>query len=323
MPGMHGSKVANFTLQRSDLIISIGARFDDRVTGDTTKFAPDAKIIHIDIDPASISKIIAVDIPVVGDAKRVLKEMNKSVKGGDYSEWWKQVNDWKGDNMYPYKQSDKEIKPQYVLEELYKLTGGRDILATDVGQHQMWAAQYYKCDQPKKLLTSGGLGTMGFGLPAAMGASFGTDEIVWNVSGDGGIQMNIQELATIKIHNKPVKTLILNNEYLGMVRQWQDLFFEKRYSSTSLVEDKIYKDGVDKLGSVERGEYTPNFIKLTEAYGIPAKRVSKPSEVADALKWAKEIEGPCVIEFLVSQEENVFPMVPAGAALDEIIEAEV
>ena len=320
MPGMHGSKVANFTLQRSDLIISIGARFDDRVTGNTAKFAPDAKIIHIDIDPASISKIIDVDIPVVGDAKRVLTEMNKSVKGGDYKDWWKLVKEWKGDNMYPYHQSDTIIKPQYVIEQLSEITGGKDILATDVGQHQMWSAQYYKIDSPKLLLTSGGLGTMGFGLPAAMGAAFATGQSVWNISGDGGIQMNIQELATIKINRVNVKTIILNNEYLGMVRQWQDMFYDKRYSSTCLTADAGCDGCGEEQSCNKRDVYTPDFVKLTESYGIAAKRITDPKDVTAALKWAYELDGPCVLEFMVEPEENVFPMVPAGAALDDIIE---
>ena len=325
MPGMHGSKAANFTLQRADLIISIGARFDDRVTGDTTKFAPHAKIIHIDIDPASISKIISVDIPVVGDAKKVLHEMNKSVEGNNYDEWWQEIKGWISDKLYPYKNSDTVIKPQYVMEELFNITKGKKVLATDVGQHQMWAAQYYVMDEPKKLLTSGGLGTMGFGLPAAMGAAFGVDDTIWAVSGDGGVQMNIQELATIKLHNLPVKSIILNNEYLGMVRQWQDLFYNKRYSSTDLKCKKVVGDREDKspVKNNEEYDYIPDFVKLTEAYGIPARRVFSPAEVKDALEWANTLEGPCVIEFMVDPEENVFPMVPAGAALDEIIEGEV
>ncbi len=332
MPGMHGAKCANFTIQNSDLIISIGARFDDRVTGNTAKFAPNAKIIHIDIDPASISKIIEVDIPVVGDAKNVLTEMNKLVKSLELTEWWKQVDGWDSDNLYPYAQSTTEIKPQYVLDELYKITEGEAVVATDVGQHQMWSAQYLRCKRPRQLLTSGGLGTMGFGLPAAMGAAMALKAPVWNISGDGGIQMNIQELATIKINRVPVKTIILNNEYLGMVRQWQDIFFDKRYSSVCLSADaKCDACGdephCDKRSdndiSDEKHTYIPDFVKLTESYGIPAKRIIDPAEVSAALKWAHELDGPCVLEFMTSPEENVYPMVPAGAALDDLLEAEV
>ncbi len=332
MPGMHGAKASNYAIQQSDLIISIGARFDDRVTGDTSKFAPLAKIIHIDIDPASISKIITVDIPVVGDAKTVLTEMNKNISGGDYSEWWTLVKEWVGDKLYPYKQSDTEIKPQYVLEELYKVTEGNAVVATDVGQHQMWSAQYLKCHRPGQILTSGGLGTMGFGLPAAMGAAFALKDDVWNISGDGGIQMNIQELATIKINKVAVKTIILNNEYLGMVRQWQDIFFDKRYSSVCLRADAKCDGCGDETQCDKRSDneinnethnYIPDFVKLTESYGIPAKRIIDPKDVPAALKWAHELDGPCVLEFMTCPEENVFPMVPAGAALDDLIEAEL
>ena len=333
MPGMHGSKASNFAIQKSDLIISIGARFDDRVTGNVSKFAPLAKIIHIDIDPASISKIIEVDIPVVGDAKQILSELNKVVKPLELGPWWELVTEWKGTRLYPYKQSTTSIKPQYVLEEMWKVTGGDAVVATDVGQHQMWAAQYCEVDQPMKLLTSGGLGTMGFGLPAAMGASFALKKApVWNISGDGGIQMNIQELATIKINRTPVKTIILNNEYLGMVRQWQDLFYDKRYSSVCLTADAKCDGCGDETACNKRSDndiakeehnYIPDFVKLTEAYGIPARRVVDPSEVTEALKWAHELDGPCVLEFMTEPEENVYPMVPAGAALDDLIEGEL
>ncbi len=325
MPGMHGSVVANLTLQRSDLIISIGARFDDRVTGNVSKFAPNAKIIHIDIDPASISKIIDVDVPVVGDAKNILTELTKIVEAGDYSAWNKKTYDLKGDRLYKYVESDTIIKPQYVIEQLYKETKGDAYVVTDVGQHQMWTAQYYLFNQPNRFLTSGGLGTMGFGLPAAMGAAMATKQPVWNISGDGGIQMNIQELATIKINNVPVKTIVLNNEYLGMVRQWQDLFFDKRYSSVCLTADAKCDGTQCEVDNVpddcgKRTEYIPNFVKLAESYGIPAFRTDDPKEVPAIIKKANEMEGPVFIEFMTAPEENVYPMVPAGAALDEVIE---
>jgi len=327
MPGMHGSKAANFSFQNADCIISLGARFDDRVTGDTSCFAPKAKIIHVDIDPASISKIIAVDIPVVGDVKTVLLEMNKMIAPLELTKWWGEITEWIGDGMFTYRHSDTVIKPQFVIEKFYEVTEGKAIFATDVGQHQMWAAQYYKMDHPKQWLTSGGLGTMGFGIPAAMGAAFALKAPVWNISGDGGVQMNIQELATIRINDVPVKTIILNNEYLGMVRQWQDLFYKKRYSSVCLTAQvecdgctcERTDGGCDKRGDEKEYTYIPDFVKLSEAYGIPAKRITKPSEVEAALKWAHELDGPCVLEFMTDPEENVYPMVPAGAALDEMI----
>lgn len=320
MPGMHGSVVANMTLQSSDLIVSVGARFDDRVTGNVAKFAPDAEIVHIDIDPASISKIIDVDIPVVGDAKTILAELNKTVKGGDYSDWWKQVEEWRGGDVnFSFKDSDDVIKPQSVIKALYEETKGDAYIVTDVGQHQMWTAQYYLFNEPHRFLTSGGLGTMGFGLPAAMGASMATGKPAWNISGDGGIQMNIQELATIKINKVAAKTIVLNNEYLGMVRQWQDLFYDKRYSSVCLTANAKCDGCGDEPNCDIRNEYTPNFVKLAEAYGIPARRITKPSELKDAIKWANELEGACFLEVMVDPEENVFPMVPAGAALSEVI----
>jgi acetolactate synthase-1/2/3 large subunit len=323
MPGMHGSKAASFSLQKSDLVISIGARFDDRVIGNAESFLADEKdIIHIDIDPASISKIIHVDVPVVGDAKSILTELNKIVEAGDYSEWNKQVKEWCGEKLFPYKYSDDVIKPQYVIEQLYKETKGEAVVATDVGQHQMWTAQYYRFNKPNKFLSSGGLGTMGFGLPAAMGAAMALKAPVWNISGDGGIQMNIQELATIKINNVPVKTIILNNEYLGMVRQWQDMFYDKRYSSVCLTADaKCDGCGVEQ-DCDKRNKYYPDFVKLVEAYGIPAFRTSDPKEVPALIKKANEIDGPVVLEIMTAQEENVFPMIPAGGTLMDVLTGE-
>ncbi|ERP31649.1 biosynthetic-type acetolactate synthase large subunit [Chitinivibrio alkaliphilus] len=323
MPGMHGSKAANYALQNSDLIISVGARFDDRVTGDVSKFAPHAKIIHIDIDPASISKIITVDIPVVGDAQRILAELNKVVQPAKHEEWRAYLHGFKESYLYGYKNKSDVLMPQYVIEEMHRITGGDAFVTTDVGQHQMWAAQYYHFANPRRWITSGGLGTMGFGLPSAMGASFALDRgPVWSISGDGGFQMNLQELATIKINKLPVKIIILNNKYLGMVRQWQDIFFNKRYSSVCLTADCSCDGCGTEQECDTRGSYMPDFIRLSESYDIPARRVTDPGSITEALEWARDTEGPVLLECMVSPEANVFPMVAPGAALDEIIEDE-
>lgn len=319
MPGMHGAKAANYALQECDLIISIGARFDDRVTGYVAKFAPNARIIHMDIDPAAISKIIKVDIPVVGDAKNILSSLIKIVKKRDPDSWNEQVMKWKGDALFSYIKSEKEIKPQAVIEALYKETAGEAIIATEVGQNQMWAAQYYKYKKPRTLLTSGGLGTMGYGMPAAMGAAMAfPDSVVVDIAGDGSIQMNIQELATLSINQIPVKILILNNYYLGMVRQWQDLFYDRRYSATCLLGDY---NGAQNAGSGNfSSKYIPDFITLATSYNVPAFRAEKSDEIVSVLKKGLAVKGPAVMEFIVSPEENVFPMVPAGKPLDEILE---
>jgi len=320
MPGMHGSKAANLAFQEADLIISVGARFDDRVTGHVGSFAPKAKIIHLDIDPTTISKIVRVDIPVVGDAKNILTALNKAVSPRGASEWNEQIEKMKNGALFTYKNSEKVIKPQYVIERLYQLTKEKDVLiATEVGQHQMWTAQYYRFARPRTFLTSGGLGTMGFGLPAAMGASLGAaKKDVVNVAGDGSIQMNIQELATIAINRIPVKIVILNNEYLGMVRQWQEMFWNKRYSSTCLRGGMLCGEctgpGHCKM------TYVPDFVKLAESYGIPGFRAVKPAEVDATLAKGLETDGPALMEFAVAPEENVFPMVPAGKPLDQVME---
>ncbi|MCL2689844.1 MAG: biosynthetic-type acetolactate synthase large subunit [Chitinispirillia bacterium] len=319
MPGMHGAKCANYTLQNSDLIISVGARFDDRVTGFVAKFAPNASIIHMDIDPASVSKIIKVDVPVVGDAKNILTALNKIMKPRKADLWNDKVNGWKGERLFNYQPSTTEIKPQAVIESLFDITKGDAVVCTEVGQHQMWTAQYYKFKKPRSLVSSGGLGTMGFGLPAAMGAALTNPGVpVFDVAGDGSIQMNIQELATISINQIPVKVIILNNSYLGMVRQWQQLFYNRRYSSTCL------KRGIkcpECVGPNEcKKKYIPDFVALSESYGIPAFRTDKPDEVAGILRKGIAVDGPCVMEFIVSTEENVFPMVPAGKPIDEILE---
>jgi acetolactate synthase-1/2/3 large subunit len=320
MPGMHGSKAANLALQEADVIVSVGVRFDDRVTGHVGSFAPKAKIIHLDIDPATISKIVRVDIPVVGDAKNILTALNKAVQPRAASEWNEQVNEWKGERLFAYKNSDRIIKPQYVIEQLYALTKDKNVLiATEVGQHQMWTAQYYRFARPRTFLSSGGLGTMGFGLPAAMGASLGTGRTpTVDVAGDGSIQMNIQELATISINRIPVKIVILNNEYLGMVRQWQELFWNKRYSSTCLRGGTLCEEC--KGPAHCKIKYVPDFVALAQSYGIPGFRALKPSEVAPVLAEGLAADGPALMEFAVAPEENVYPMVPAGKPLDQAME---
>lgn len=318
MPGMHGSKAANYALQECDLIISVGARFDDRVTGYVAKFAPNASIIHMDIDPAAISKIIKVDIPVVGDARNILTELNKIIKPRSKDAWNDEVRGWMGDALFTYPKSTEMLKPQAIIEALYKETKGEAIITTEVGQHQMWAAQYYLFKKPRMFLTSGGLGTMGFGMPAAMGAALAfPDRIVVDIAGDGSIQMNIQELATLSVDQIPVKILILNNGYLGMVRQWQELFYDKRYSNTCLKGGHFCDcPGLDKCTR----KYVPDFVKLAESYFIPAFRAEKPSEMMDVLRKGLYTKGPALMEFVVAPEENVFPMVPSGKPINEILE---
>jgi len=319
MPGMHGAKCANRALQECDLIISIGVRFDDRVTGFVARFAPNASVIHMDVDPASVSKIVHVDVPVVGDAKNILTALNKIVKPREPDTWNETVKEWRGEKIFAYQDSDAEIKPQAVIEKLYEITGGDAIVCTEVGQHQMWTAQYYKFDKPRTLISSGGLGTMGFGLPASMGVALARPgKTVVNIAGDGSIQMNIQELATIAINNIPVKVAILNNSYLGMVRQWQDLFYGKRYSSTCLRKGRGCPGCSDPRTCDKR--YVPDFVKLAESYGIAGFRATKPAEVEEVLRGGLGTDGPAVMEFMVAHEENVFPMVPAGKSLDEILE---
>jgi len=319
MPGMHGSKTANFALQECDLIVSIGARFDDRVTGYVAKFAPKASIIHIDIDPAAISKIIKVDIPVVGDAKNILTSLIEKVKPRSADAWNDQIKEWRGERLFSFTDSTTVIKPQSVITTLYRITKGDAIIATEVGQHQMWTAQYYLYDRPRQLLTSGGLGTMGFGMPAAMGAALAhLGKPVIDIAGDGSIQMNIQELATIALNKIPVKIVILNNSYLGMVRQWQDLFYHKRYSSTCL-RASAYCGECSGDGACKRA-YIPDFVKLAESYSVAAFRATKPEEVEKTLLAGLAVDGPALMEFIVEPEENVFPMVPAGRPIDEILE---
>ncbi len=303
MLGMHGTKYANFAMVETDLIIAIGARFDDRITGKLDEFAPESTIIHIDIDPSSISKNIKAHNPIVGDVKCVLKELNKIVLPPDINTWLEKINDWKKKYPLKYERGDGKLRPQFIIEEICKVTKGEAIITTEVGQNQMWAAQYYQCDYPQHFLSSGGLGTMGYGFPAAIGAQVGNpDKIVFDIAGDGSIQMNIQELITAVQYKLPVNVAILNNQYLGMVRQWQEIFFNKKYSHTSLA-------------------ISPDFVKLAEAYGAEGIRVTEEKDVRGALEQAIASPKPVLIDFRIVEEENVFPMVPAGAALNQMIDS--
>ena len=304
MPGMHGSRVANKAFQQADLIISVGARFDDRVTGRVEAFAPNAKIAHVDVDPSSIKKIIKVDIPVVGDAKWVLKELNKIVKPREANGWNDTIAEMKKNEWFKYRPSKDIIRPQYVVEKAWEVTKGDAVVTSEVGQTQMWAAQFYLFDRPRRWLNSGGLGTMGYGLPAAMGAHLAyPDDTVICFAGDASVQMNIQEFATIVQHDMPIKIIILNNGFMGMVRQWQELFYEKRYSSVC-------------MGN------TPDFVKVAEAFGIKGMRATQMDEVVPTLEEAMAYPGPVVMDFIVNPEEGVYPMVPAGAALHEMKDEE-
>ncbi|MDD2679826.1 MAG: biosynthetic-type acetolactate synthase large subunit [Candidatus Omnitrophica bacterium] len=300
MLGMHGTAYANHAIMESDLIIAVGARFDDRVTGRLDAFAPYAKIIHIDVDPSSISKNVNVHVPIVGDAKNILIELLKDIKQTPATgDWLKTVEGWKKKYPLTYK-DDAGLKPQYVVEQIYEVTEGDAIITTEVGQNQMWAAQWYKYTAPRTFISSGGLGTMGFGLPAAMGVKVGCPQrVVFDIAGDGSIQMNIQELATCVANKINVKVAILNNGYLGMVRQWQELFYKKRYSQVGIT--------------------SPDFVKLAESYGAAGICVAKKEEVRPALEKALKIDNTVLIDFRVEPEENVFPMVPAGQAINQFI----
>ncbi|MCJ7773063.1 MAG: biosynthetic-type acetolactate synthase large subunit [Desulfobacterales bacterium] len=307
MIGMHGTYRANMCTGECDLMISIGVRFDDRVTGKTDAFASQAKIVHIDIDPTSIRKNVPVTVPIVGDCKITLKQLNNMLKNEDLKgvkekrkKWLDQIQKWKDTKPLAYEQKEI-IKPQYVIEKLYEVTKGEAIVTTEVGQNQMWAAQYYHFDKPGHFITSGGLGCMGFGLPAAIGAQMACpDKMVVDIAGDGSIQMNIQELATAVQYKLPIKVVILNNGYLGMVRQWQELIYEKRYNFTLM-------------------DHAPDFVKLAEAYGAVGLRAEKPDDVEKVLKEGFKISQPVIMDFLVEKEECVYPMVPAGAPLTEML----
>ncbi|MEW5756832.1 MAG: acetolactate synthase 3 catalytic subunit [Pseudomonadota bacterium] len=309
MLGMHGTYEANMAMHHCDVLIAIGARFDDRVTGNVKKFCPDARIVHVDVDPSSISKNVKVDVPIVGTVGSVLKEMLKILKeeGGApdkeaLAAWWKLISEWRAMNCLKYEQSSEVIKPQYVVQMLHKVTKGDAYVCSDVGQHQMFAAQFYGFDKPRRWINSGGLGTMGFGLPAAMGVQFAfPDAKVACVTGEGSIQMNIQELSTCKQYGLPIKIVNLNNRYLGMVRQWQEFFYDRRYSMS-------YMDAL------------PDFVKLAESYGHVGMRIEKPSDVEGALIEAFKLKDRLVfLDFITDQQENVYPMIPAGAGLNEMI----
>ncbi|MHB8068897.1 MAG: biosynthetic-type acetolactate synthase large subunit [Desulfobaccales bacterium] len=307
MLGMHGTYCANMAVSEADVLIAVGARFDDRITGKLSEFAPHAKIIHIDIDPSSISKNVSVDIPIVGDCKDALHQLYDLLQDQSPKDWaalrgqWLDtVQDWEKEHPLTYAWSDTVIKPQYVVEKLYELTKGDAYITTEVGQNQMWAAQFYRFKRPRQLMTSGGLGVMGYGLPAAMGVQVAKpDATVIDIAGDGSIQMNIQEMITVVENELPVKIAILNNSFLGMVRQWQQLFYEKRYSSTPM--------------------RAPDFVKLAEAYGAVGLRATKPEEVVPVIQQALETPRPVIMDFRVEPEECVMPMVPAGKAMHEML----
>jgi acetolactate synthase-1/2/3 large subunit len=307
MLGMHGTRAANYAMDEADLICAVGARFDDRVTGKLSEFAPHAKFIHIDVDPAEISKNVPAHIPIVGDAKNVLAKLAVeyralSADSSRLDSWWTKIDEWR--ERYPLTYEDSsgsEIKPQYMIQALYEATGGAAIITSDVGQHQMWTAQHYHFAEPRRWINSGGLGTMGFGLPSAMGAAVGCpDQLVCCVAGDGSVQMNMQELATCAQEGIPIKVFIMNNGYLGMVRQWQELFWQKRYSH------------------VEMGAF-PDYVKLAEAYGATGMRFEDKHTLVDDFKRAIDTEGPVLVDVRVTREENTYPMIPAGKAAREMV----
>ena len=306
MLGMHGSYEANMAMHDCDLLIAVGARFDDRITGRLDKFSPDATVIHIDVDPSSISKNIKAHIPIIGDVKKVIKELSKRIiekklKPHNIDKWWEQINDWRKKDSFKYKQDKDIIKPQYVIDRLYEITRGDAFITSDVGQHQMWAAQLYKFNKPKRWINSGGLGTMGFGLPSAMGVQFANpNSLVCCVTGEASIQMCIQELSTCLQYGLPIKIINLNNRYMGMVRQWQEFFYEKRYAMS-------YMDAL------------PDFVKLTESYGHIGYKIEKPSDVDNAIINAIEQKDKLVfLDFITDPNENVFPMIATGAAHNKI-----
>ncbi len=301
MIGMHGMAYANMAVNAADVVIAIGMRFDDRATARVSGFAPDARIVHIDIDPAEIGKNVRVDVPIVGDVKVVLEALNKLITPTEHVDWFTQLDEWRKEHPSIAIRESEGLLPQFVVRQIYEVTKGEATIVTGVGQNQMWAAQHYWYDKPNSLISSGGLGTMGFGLPASIGVKIGRpDTAVWCIDGDGSFQMNIQELATITQEKAAVKIAIINNGYLGMVRQWQELFYGKRYVATPLSG--------------------PDYVKVAEAYGIPGLRVKQREEVVPAIERAMTEQGPFLIDFVVEPEENVYPMVPPGAALAEVME---
>jgi len=307
MLGMHGTRTANYAMDEADLIVAVGARFDDRITGKLSEFAPRAKFIHIDVDPAEISKNVPAHIPIVGDARNILARLTAEYRAlspdsARLEEWWARIRTWQARHPLSYADSaDSEIKPQYMIQALYEATGGDAIVTSDVGQHQMWAAQHFHFAQPRRWINSGGLGTMGFGLPAAMGAKVGCpDQTVVCIAGDGSVQMNMQELATCSQEGIAIKVFIMNNGYLGMVRQWQELFWDKRYSQ------------------VDMGQW-PDFVKLAEAYGATGMRFEDKHTLVDDMRAALATEGPVLVDVRVTREENTYPMIPAGQAARDMV----
>jgi acetolactate synthase-1/2/3 large subunit len=307
MLGMHGTRTANYAMDEADLICAIGARFDDRITGKLSEFAPRAKFIHIDVDPAEISKNVPAHIPIVGDAKNIMPRLTAEYRAlapdpARLDEWWSRIHGWRERHPLGYEPSqDAEIKPQHMIQALYEATGGDAIVTSDVGQHQMWAAQYYHFAKPRRWINSGGLGTMGFGLPAAMGAKVGCpDQTVVCIAGDGSVQMNMQELATCSQEGIAIKVFIMNNGYLGMVRQWQELFWDKRYSQ------------------VDMGQW-PDFVKVAEAYGATGLRFEDKSTLVEDMKQAIATDGPVLVDVRVTREENTYPMIPAGKAARDMV----
>jgi acetolactate synthase-1/2/3 large subunit len=307
MLGMHGTRAANYAMDEADLICAIGARFDDRITGKLSEFAPRAKFIHIDVDPAEISKNVPAHIPIVGDAKNIVPRLQAEYRALEpdrarLDDWWERIQHWQRQHPLRYDDSaDSEIKPQYMVQALYEATGGDAIVSSDVGQHQMWTAQYFHFSRPRRWINSGGLGTMGFGLPAAMGAQVGCpDQLVCCMAGDGSVQMNMQELATCAQEGIPIKVFIMNNGYLGMVRQWQELFWDRRYSQ------------------VHMGSY-PDFVKLADAYGATGMRFEDKKTLVEDMRQAIDTEGPVLVDVRVTQEENTYPMIPAGQAARDMV----
>jgi len=302
MPGMHGVAYASLAIDEADLVIGLGMRFDDRITGDVNGFAQNAKVIHVDIDPAEIDKNVRADVPIVGDLARVLRQLNQSVQSSTHPEWLGRIEELKREHPSLHIRETEKLLPQQVVRDLCDVTDGKAIIVTGVGQHQMWAAQHYACKEPNSFITSGGLGSMGYEVPAAMGAQVGRpDRVVWSIAGDGGFQMTMSELATIVENKLPVKFAIFNNGFLGMVRQWQEIFYKKDYYAT-------YYTG------------NPDFVKLAEAFGIRGIRVTERSQSIDAIREAMSHPGPVVVDFMVEEEENVYPMIPAGQTTAELLE---
>jgi acetolactate synthase-1/2/3 large subunit len=303
MMGMHGEAYCNHAIQQADLLLAFGMRFDDRVTGTLRTYAPRARKIHIDIDPSEIHKNVHVDVPLVGDLKTVLGDLNPLVAPCDHEEWLDKIAEWRAESDERdilSQPDDEKLYAARVIRDFWEQSDGDMIVTTGVGQHQMWAAQYYSFEKPNRLITSGGAGTMGFGLPSAIGAWFAhPDQEIWTIDGDGSFQMTMPELGTAVQEGANVKILIMNNGFLGMVRQWQEFFFDKRYAATPIA--------------------SPDFVKIAEAYGVPAKRITEQSEVEAAFEFAHQHQGPVLIEYRVEKEESVYPMVPSGAALDEMM----